>query len=72
MPHSISGIYSLYYANKYPDEIQSVVGIDFTLPQALAYFNESAPTMPNYMKYLAPTGIGRLVTMVNPDDFFYQ
>ncbi|WP_277680061.1 alpha/beta fold hydrolase [Gracilibacillus dipsosauri] len=69
MPHSISGIYSLYYANKYPDEIQSVVGIDFTLPQALAYFNESAPTMPNYMKYLAPTGIGRLVTMVNPDDF---
>ena len=35
MPHSISGIYSMYYANKYPDEVRAVIGIDPTLPKHL-------------------------------------
>ncbi|MED1441370.1 alpha/beta hydrolase [Aeribacillus composti] len=52
MPHSISGIYSMYYANAYPDEAKAVIGIDFTLPQVLEYFGESAPTMSEYMKYV--------------------
>lgn len=68
MPHSISGIYSMYYAHEYPEEIKAVIGIDFTLPQALGYFNESAPKMPEYMKYVAPTGIARLVSYMSPDD----
>ena len=61
MPHSISGIYSMYYANTYPDEIKAVIGIDPTLPKALEYFGETAPTMPKYFSYVAPTGIARLV-----------
>ncbi|AXI11184.1 alpha/beta hydrolase [Oceanobacillus zhaokaii] len=69
MPHSISGIYSMYYANTYPDEVQAVVGIDSTLPQALKYFGEEAPTMPEYLSYLAPTGIARLALYINPEDF---
>ena len=52
MPPSISGIYSMYYANAYPDEVKAVIGIDFTLPQVLEYFGESAPTMSEYMKYV--------------------
>ncbi len=31
--HSISGIYSLYYAKKYADEIRAFVGIDCTTPE---------------------------------------
>jgi pimeloyl-ACP methyl ester carboxylesterase len=69
MPHSISGIYSLYYANKYPDEVKAVIGIDFTLPQALKYFGESAPTMPEYLSYVAPTGIARLALYMIPNNF---
>ncbi|MBM7692108.1 pimeloyl-ACP methyl ester carboxylesterase [Peribacillus deserti] len=69
MPHSISGIYSLYYANTYPDEVKAVIGIDFTLPQALEYFGESAPTMPEYLSYVAPTGIARLALYMIPDNF---
>jgi pimeloyl-ACP methyl ester carboxylesterase len=30
--HSIGGFYTLYYANKYPREVSSVVGIDPTVP----------------------------------------
>jgi pimeloyl-ACP methyl ester carboxylesterase len=69
MPHSISGIYSMYYANKYPDEVKAVIGIDVTLPQGLKYFGESAPKMPELMSYVAPTGIARLALNIIPDDF---
>ncbi len=33
MPHSMSGLYSMYYANKYPNEVSSIIGIDASLPQ---------------------------------------
>lgn len=33
MPHSMSGLYSLYYANNYPSEVKAIVGIDASLPQ---------------------------------------
>ncbi|MEI3612171.1 alpha/beta fold hydrolase [Pseudogracilibacillus sp. SO30301A] len=69
MPHSISGIYGLYYAYTYPKEVKAVVGIDFTLPQALEYFNEPAPTMPKYLKYIAPLGIVRLALYIMSEDF---
>ena len=40
MPHSISGIYSMYYANRYPEEIKAIIGIDPTLPE---WFGEYTP-----------------------------
>lgn len=69
MPHSVSGIYSMYYANKYPDEIKAIIGIDCTLPQVVEYFNESAPTMPRYLSVLALTGIARLAVYMNPEEY---
>lgn len=33
MPHSMSGLYSLYYVDKYPDEVEGIIGIDMSLPQ---------------------------------------
>lgn len=49
MPHSVSGIYSMYYANKYPDEIKEIIGIDCTLPQVVEYFNEPAPVFERFI-----------------------
>src|SRR3954470_7210254 len=72
MPHSISGIYSMYYANKYPDEVRAVIGIDPTLPG----FNHSSHTMPKVSDshtmpkfHVAPTGITRLALFLIPDLF---
>src|SRR5690625_7977077 len=64
MPHSISGIYSMYFANTYPEEVKAIIGIDPTLPHALKYFGETSPTMPKYFSYLAPTGIARLALYI--------
>lgn len=33
MPHSISGIYSLYWAIQYPEEVKAIVGLDMTVAQ---------------------------------------
>ena len=67
MPHSLAGIYSMYYANEYPNEVEAVIGIDPTLPQALQYFNEAAPKMPSYFSFLAPTGIARLALLFSAE-----
>lgn len=71
MPHSISGIYSMYFANTYPEaeEVKAIIGIDSTLPQVLEYFNEVAPTMPKYLSYMVPTGIVRLALYLSPEVF---
>lgn len=69
MPHSLAGIYSMYYANEYPDEVEAVIGIDPTFPQALEYFHEAAPKMPSYFSFLAPTGIARLVLLFSAESF---
>ncbi|MTH55746.1 alpha/beta hydrolase [Bacillus mangrovi] len=69
MPHSISGIYSMYFANTYREEVKGIIGIDSTLPQALDYFGEDAPKMPKYLSFLAPIGITRLALYITPDDF---
>ena len=69
MPHSISGIYSMYYANKYPKEVKAIIGNDPTFPKVWEYFGEPTPKMPTYMSYMAPMGIARLGTYVLPNDF---
>jgi len=69
MPHSVSGIYSMYYANKYPDEVKAIIGIDPLFPKAMGYFREPAPTVPTYMTLLAPTGVVRLTLLANPEGY---
>lgn len=32
MPHSISGIYSMYYAKNHPNEVEAIIGIDESVP----------------------------------------
>ena len=46
MAHSISGLYSLYYANTYPEEIHGFIGIDSSVPKQ----NENEPF--NTIKFL--------------------
>jgi len=33
MPHSISGIYSLYWSIQYPEEVKAIIGLDMTVAQ---------------------------------------
>ncbi|MCR3955307.1 MAG: alpha/beta hydrolase [Gudongella sp.] len=44
MPHSISSVYSEYYAAKYPDEVEALISLDGT---STAYHEE----IPSYVKF---------------------
>lgn len=47
MPHSISGVYSEYYASKYPEEIEAIISLDGT---STAYCED----MPSFVEYVLP------------------
>jgi pimeloyl-ACP methyl ester carboxylesterase len=69
MAHSISGIYGLYYTNIYPNEVQSFVGIDSSVPKQYDYFR-SAQSMNMTAAYIAQflrfTGILRIISKISP------
>ena len=46
MPHSISSVYSEYYASKYPNEVRAIISLDGT---STAYIGD---TMPGFVKSL--------------------
>ena len=52
MPHSISSVYSEYYASKYPDEVEAIISLDGT---STAYIGAD---MPSFVKSLV--GIAKL------------
>ena len=37
--HSIAGVYSLFYTNKYPEEVIAFIGIDTSVPKQNEYLN---------------------------------
>ncbi len=41
MPHSISGVYALAYANLYPEELDGVLAIDTSIPEQTDYMSAS-------------------------------
>ena len=70
MPHSISGLHSIYYANTYPEEVAGIIGIDCTLPKMVEYFDEGCPQeMPLIAGQLSSIGVMRLMTLLASDNF---
>lgn len=76
--HSIAGLYSLYYANQYTDEVEAFIGIDASLPHQ----SDDAPWIakPKNTRMLykiirvafVKTGIERLITELSFDKTMEQ
>jgi pimeloyl-ACP methyl ester carboxylesterase len=64
--HSISGFYTLYYANKYPNEVSAVIGIDPTVPADKV----NAPSIQsggvNPARLASTTGLARGLSAIAP------
>lgn len=75
MVHSISGLYSVYYANQYPEEVCGFIGIDSSVPKQ----NENEPfdtaklnMISAYMgKIKHGLGVSRLLSIGNPQKAVY-
>lgn len=57
-PHSMSGIEALYWANKYPDEIKGIVGLDPAVPESYANMKINNLNL-SIVKFAADIGLTR-------------
>lgn len=59
-PHSMSGLEALYWAQKYPEEVEAIVGLDMAVPRYYDEMNISIPIL-KLGQYGAALGIIRWV-----------
>lgn len=62
-PHSMSGIEALYWANKYPDEIKGIVGLDPAVPESYENMKINSALL-NTTKFFADIGLTRFIPSV--------
>lgn len=59
-PHSMSGIEALYWAQKYPDEIEAIIGLDMAVPEYYESMKINIPLM-KLGQCAADLGITRVI-----------
>lgn len=66
-PHSMSGLEALYWAQKYPEEVDAVIGLDMAVP---AYYDEMRISIPitKLGQYGAALGITRWIPSLAESD----
>ena len=62
-PHSMSGIEAILWAQKYPDEVEAIVGLDMCTPKSFTEeeLADDRKTMTAFYTFLRGSGLGRLV-----------
>lgn len=66
-PHSMSGLEALYWARKYPDEVQAIIGLDMAVPQYYESMRINMPLM-RAASWAAGMGITRLLPGIAESD----
>lgn len=66
-PHSMSGLKALYWAQKYPEEVEAIIGLDMAVP---AYYDEMRISIPitKLGQYGAALGITRWIPSLAESD----
>jgi pimeloyl-ACP methyl ester carboxylesterase len=68
VPHSLSGIYAMAYAQTHRDELKAIIALDTTLPRSLIQarkYGEGIPSL-GILPLLRETGILRAALWFNP------
>lgn len=73
MPHSISGAYSVYYAQTYRGEVKGVIGLDISVPgmysEVPAVIGFMEDVFPYIGKAKTAVGLARLSADINPNSY---
>lgn len=64
VPHSISGLYTLYYANTYPDEVAAIIGLDSSVPEPWTHKKSSKLAIYPILRVL---GLLRFALFIKPN-----
>lgn len=60
-PHSMSGLEAIYWAQKYPDEVKAIVGLDPTTPESVDRIPEPNKTQLYLMYFISRLGLSRFM-----------
>jgi len=60
LPHSMSGIEALYWAQQYPDEVTAIIGLDIAVPEAYENYAINMPLI-HLSAFAANTGLIRWI-----------
>lgn len=66
-PHSMSGLEALYWAQKYPDEVSAIIGLDMAVPQYYESMNINIPLI-CMASWGAGIGITRMIPKIAESD----
>lgn len=66
-PHSMSGLEALYWAQKYPDEISAIIGLDMAVPEYYDSMNINIPVM-HITGWAANIGVTRFIPGISDSD----
>lgn len=66
-PHSMSGLEALYWAQKYPEEVSAVIGLDMAVPAYYDSMDINIPLM-RAAGWAANAGITRLIPGISESD----
>lgn len=66
-PHSMSGLEALYWAQKYPDEVSAIIGLDMAVPE---YYDSMSINMPllRIAGWAANLGVTRFIPGISNSD----
>ncbi|MDO4468019.1 MAG: alpha/beta hydrolase [Bacillota bacterium] len=66
-PHSMSGIEALYWAQKYPEEVEAIIGLDMAVPKVYEDYSINMPLM-KVGQFAASVGLTRFIPGVAESD----
>lgn len=66
-PHSMSGIEALYWAQTYPDEVSTIIGLDMAVPQYYESMKINVPLI-RAASWAAGIGVTRLIPGISESD----
>lgn len=66
-PHSMSGIESLYWAQKYPGEVEAIIGLDMAVPEAYENY-KIGKTALKLAQFARRSGLLRMLPSVSESD----
>lgn len=66
-PHSMSGLEALYWAQKYPDEVSAIIGLDMAVPEYYDSMNINIPLL-RIASWAANLGVTRFIPGISNSD----
>lgn len=62
LPHSMSGLEAIHWAQKYPDEVKAIIGLDPCTPETIDLIPETKKMQLNFMYFISRIGLSRFMS----------